>query len=232
MVYNSSYNQLPKLTSNSLSRALLTRLDGKGSYYFLINPESYKRGLKADYSTLKILKGDTLLSYQNTDSTFTIPKFYLGTPNNDRDLTSLVEALESLVYPTAIGLDPPVCSFSFGKLLIPRVVVSKVDLEDKQWRSGALVFAEGSMDLLRSPLPAKALLESEGDTLTDKEKAQGLATLQKPDNLKIIGINPESETILLDPKTLKVSTAATDKTKARVLGTLTELLNKVNKGIK
>lgn len=227
--------------------ASLSRLDGKGSYSFLVNPEEIAWTHQAEFSSLPVLNtGQPLTKYKTSGTALSIPKVWFWTPGNAGDLTATLASLKAMTKPPAPGLDPPLLKLTWGHLTEPRLYLRKLEVKEKQWRSGKVSSAEGSMDLLISPVapkpqvvttpPSTQAAKPSNVKLTDRERsdyqAKVEAKLRTDKNLaKKLGVNINDLQRLQVGLDGSVSVSQTDG-KLRNIGTISTILGTIKPGHK
>lgn len=148
-----------RLNSLNVSQvwAKLERIDGKGSYNFLVNPEEIAWSHQAEFNTLPVLyTAQPLVSYKSSSSGLSIPRVLFWTKAHSGDLTDTLSALKAMTRPPAPGQQPPMLKLTWGDLVAARLYIKAFSYREKQWRSGRVTQAEGNMEFLLSPEPAKA----------------------------------------------------------------------------
>ena len=148
-----------RLNSLNVSQvwAKLERIDGKGSYNFLVNPEEIAWSHQAEFSSLPVLyTAQPLVSYKSSSSSLSLPKVLFWTKAHSGDLTDTLSALKAMTRPPAPGQQLPILKLTWGDLVAARLYLKAFSYREKQWRSGRVTQAEGNMEFLLSPEPAKA----------------------------------------------------------------------------
>ena len=136
--------------------AKLERIDGKGSYNFLVNPEEIAWSHQAEFSSLPVLyTAQPLVSYKSSSSSLSLPKVLFWTKAHSGDLTDTLSALKAMTRPPAPGQQLPILKLTWGDLVAARLYLKAFSYREKQWRSGRVTQAEGNMEFLLSPEPAK-----------------------------------------------------------------------------
>lgn len=137
--------------------AELERVDGKGSYNFLVNPEEIAWSHQAEFSSLPVLyTAQPLLNYKSSTSSLSIPRVLFWTKAHSGDLTDTLSALKAMTKPPAPGQQLPILKLTWGDLVAARLYLKAFSYREKQWRSGRVTQAEGNMEFLLTPEPAKA----------------------------------------------------------------------------
>lgn len=173
------------------SWARLASADGKHVFVFLVNPETIRWQHNVSLSSLNVLRsGQPLVNYQHSTSVLTIPKFYLWTTNNSCTVKNEIAALKAMTKPTTLGSSPPILKLTWGELSEDRLILSSVDIEEKQWRSGQPTQAEGSMvfvyaPLVVSPVPAAKTTRKDTPRVEAKAKASKASKATDKAPLKI-----------------------------------------------
>lgn len=152
-------NPSVKLNNLDVSQvwAKLERVDGKGSYNFLVNPEEVVWSHQADFSTLPVLyTAQPLVRYKSSVSSLSLPKVLFWTPAHSGDLTAILVSLKAMTKPPQPGQELPILKLTWGNLVEPRLHLKSFSYREKQWRSGRVTSAEGNMEFLLAPEPSKA----------------------------------------------------------------------------
>lgn len=150
---NPTSQKLPLLTPNRYWAAL-TRLDSKGSYEFLINPEELQESHKGEYALLPVLNtAQPHLKAKYSAKSFKIPRVLFWTTGNSRDLSGILKTIADMVHCPTAGTDSPLVSFRFGEIFYPRLYLKEFNIVSRHWRQGKITGAEGSMDFLIVPAP-------------------------------------------------------------------------------
>lgn len=148
-----------KLSSLAVSQvwAKLARVDGKGHYDFLVNPEEIVWTHQADFSSLPVLyTAQPLVSYKSSVSSLSLPKVLFWTPAHSGDLTAILASLRAMTKPPSPGQQLPILKLTWGNLAESRLYLKSFSYREKQWRSGKVTQAEGNMEFLLAPEPSKA----------------------------------------------------------------------------
>lgn len=218
--------------------AKLETLDATGSYDFLVNPDTVQWAYTGEYGKLPVLKTkQPLLQYKYSTATLSLPNVRFYTPGNTKGLKTVLDTLASFTFPKSPGSDPPILKFTYGGLIVPRVMLASLKWTEKQWRSGVCTQADGVIELLISPElpeieevkkedPAKAPLK-----LTDRERTEKLGQLteslkrNKPLATRLkVDLAKDKLAIAVDG----IVSATAPKQKPRTLGNILELLKKPN----
>lgn len=184
-IYNPNIKKSPLAIAPTWAK--LASSDGKFVFNFLVNPESIRWQHGASLNSLNVLRSDQpLANYQYSSSTLTIPQFYLWTHNNSATVANEIKALKAMTKPTILGSLPPILMLTWGELKEDRLVLTSVDIEEKQWRSGQPTQAQGSMTFMYSPLavsPVAAAKSTPKETPRQKANTKAatiLAAKAKP----------------------------------------------------
>ena len=156
------------------SWAILERLDGQGSYQFLMNPESEQWTHSAEFSKLPVaLTSQPLVAYKSSETTLSFPSVRLWTPDNSKQLKPLLDTLISFTKPIKAGDDLPLLKLTYGDTVIDRCYLSRFQVTTKMKLGGNVSMVDASMDFLLAPVLPKVELapleQSSTIKLTDKE---------------------------------------------------------------
>lgn len=156
------------------SWATLERLDGLGSYQFLVNPEEENWSFSAEFAKLPVAAtSQPIVNYKSSDSTLSLPKVYIWTPDNSKQVRSVLDTLITFTRPIKNGDNPPLIKLSYGDTLVDRCYLAKLQVTAKMKLGGNVTMAECSMDFLIAPeLPKVELAPLEEKAvikLTEKE---------------------------------------------------------------
>lgn len=164
--------------------ASLSRLDGKGGYDFLVNPEEIAWVHQAEFSSLPVLNtAQPLTKHKTSGTALSIPKVWFWTPGSAGDLTVTLASLKAMTKPTTTSQALPILKLTWGHLTEPRLYLRKLEVREKQWRSGKVSSAEGSMEFLIAPLAPKAQVtvtptSGKAIKLTDRERSDYQAKVE------------------------------------------------------
>ncbi len=126
------------------------------SYELLVEPSERSYAYSADYAKLPVIgTANPLLCYKASESSVSLSDVKFWTYGNCKDLTPILKGIASLTQPLASTGEPPICRMTLGSEVYERVRVNKFSYRVKMHRGGLPTMAEGSIDILIDPVPAK-----------------------------------------------------------------------------
>lgn len=197
-------------TTKGGANAVLKRLDGKASFTFEIPPQQLRWSYKNTFNALAVLRtAQPLVNYQYSEGALGLSTCYFW----EQDIS----ALKDLMHPE--GEEPPICSFMWGDIVLPRVYVSSLDITETS-RTDKSLEAEGAISFVFAPEPkppekvAEPKVELTNREIDALQKVVAEEAKKKPDLAKKLGgvpvINSKGEIEVLG----KIKGKVTDFIKA------------------
>jgi hypothetical protein len=130
--------------------------DGKTQYLFHLAPDELKWSFETEFTANKaLLTPDPDVTWKSSNKTLSLPKVLFISPGMVKDMTGFLEPLR-LWASQGTGL-----SLTFGKTVIPRCFLTRLEITEKQWRLGRCTQAEASLDFIigREPVNRKGIVD-------------------------------------------------------------------------
>lgn len=144
--------KLTPVTANKAEDGATTN----GELVFLVNPDEEAWSFKSEFSKAAVLNtAQPLVTPKSSETTFSLPKVRLYTPDNAKNIQPLIDGLRAFTQPTKAGEDPPVLKLTYGELVIPRVYLESADVTIKARLGGSATMAEASLGFILAPEPQK-----------------------------------------------------------------------------
>lgn len=151
---NSVLQTLPQVENTGAKFALLTRLDGKSAWNFLVMPTEIIWERSASYSASGAVNSVTPYQQYNTTEGWNISMgFPLSGYTQQKSLTSYVENLANLQLPDTDKLAPPVLAFRWGQRSLAPCILTRLTKTETLWfPSGDLAACKIQISLVQVPL--------------------------------------------------------------------------------
>lgn len=176
-MYNPTYESLSVITGTQSQYTTFTDLASNKVYELMMEPSERSYAYSAEYSKLGVMGTSyPLLNYKNSELALSFPSVLFWTYGNSKDLTTVLKGIASLTQPDKVTLEPPRCKLTMGQDVWPRVRINKFSYKVKMSKGGAPVMAEGSLDVLIDPEPAKLTTFVNSDATATK--------LSEPEQIK------------------------------------------------
>ncbi|MBW4636345.1 MAG: hypothetical protein KME30_32050 [Iphinoe sp. HA4291-MV1] len=153
MVNQSVLVTLPQAQNLQGTFSVISRLDAKAAWSFLVQPVEISYERNSNYSFSNSIGTLPSLQYGNTEGwTCTINNLPLSTFWQGRSLSSYIDALASLQHPDADNFSPPVLAFIWGQRRFSPCVMTRFSKTEKLWfPSGDLAECAISFTLIEVP---------------------------------------------------------------------------------
>jgi hypothetical protein len=152
------------LTLTPLSQAKVTTdtkatspaLSDDGALVFIVNPDEESWNFKANFAKVAVLNtAQPIANYLTSDTSFSLPKVRLYSPNNAKNLQPIIDQLEAFTKPVKAGENPPLLKLTYGDLTLSRVYLESADVTIKARIGGFPTLAEAKLGFIISPEAAK-----------------------------------------------------------------------------
>lgn len=141
------------------ANAVITRLDGKGAFTFEVPPQVLRWSYKNIFNALAVLRtSQPLVNYQYSEGALSLSTCYFWEVD--------ISALRDLMKPE--GEEPPLCSFMWGDIVLPRVYIAALDISETS-RTDKTLEAEGAITFVFAPEPVNPPKLPPIVTLTNRE---------------------------------------------------------------
>lgn len=132
--------------------ATLARVDGLGSYTFILNPESESWVHNSEFAKLAVANtAQPIAKYKYSESQLSYPNVKFWSPGNSRNLTPVLDILAGFTKPIKAGGEPPLLKLSYGDTTIDRLYLRNFTVKSQMKTGGSVSMAEGSLDFILAP---------------------------------------------------------------------------------
>lgn len=153
MANSSVLAALPQVQNQQGIFSVLSRLDGKVAWSFLMQPTEMTYERNSNYAGSNAIGTIASLSYGNTDGwTCSINNLNLSSLAQRRSLLNYVNSLAALGVPDADAFAPPILALIWGQRRFSPCVLTRFSKVEKLWYpNGDLAECAVSFTLLEAP---------------------------------------------------------------------------------